>query len=131
MSRTDFEDTIFCQKVASSKLYIKSEVLPTASAAARYHCLWVFYQVRQWMRESIKAYEWGWTMSNAQMQPEYTDLGYAPDELLSQIHCKCKKTYLTLRCTCRKHGLICTPACGQCLDISSKNSERPDIENCP
>ena len=27
------------------------------------------------------------------MQLKYTDLGYAPDELLSQIHCKCRTNF--------------------------------------
>ena len=36
-------DTMFCQKLASSKLYIKPEVVPPTSAAARYHCIRVFY----------------------------------------------------------------------------------------
>ena len=72
--------TMFCQKVTSSKLYIKPEVLPPTSAAARYHCLWLFYKVRQWMGKNIKAHEWGWTIS-----------------------CNCKTNCLTLRCTCRKY----------------------------
>ena len=83
------------------------------------------------MGESIKAYEWGWTISNTQMEQKYTDLGYAPDELLSQIRCKCKTNYLALRFTCIKHGLICTPDCGQCLGVSKEKSEHPDIEDCP
>ena len=83
------------------------------------------------MGESIKGYEWGWTIYNTQMQPKYTDLGYAPDELLSQIRFKRKTTYLALRCTCIKHGLICTPDCGQCLGVSSEKSEHPDIEDWP
>ena len=32
----------------------------------------------------------GLAITDTQMQPKYTDLGNAPDELLSQIHCKCK-----------------------------------------
>ena len=72
--------TIFCQKVASSKPYIKPKVLPSTSDEAmdgRKHKL-------------VKAHEWGWTISDAQIQPKYTDLGYEPDGLLSQTHCNCK-----------------------------------------
>ena len=115
---------MFCQKVVSSKLYVKSEVLPP-TAADRYHCLRVFYQVRQWAGESTKA------ISNTQMQPKYTDLGYAPNELLSQIRCKCKTTYLSIRCTYIKHGLICTPAYGHSFGISSEKSAHSDVEDCP
>ena len=46
------------------------------------------------MGVNIKAHEWGWTISDAQMQPKYTDLGYKPDELLSQIRCNCKTNCL-------------------------------------
>ena len=91
--------TMFCQKVTSSKLYIKPEVVSPTSAVARYHFIWVLYQVRQWMSESIKAHEWSWAITDTQMQQKYTDLGYAPDELLSQICCKCKTNCLTLHCT--------------------------------
>ena len=49
------------------------------------------------MGENIKAHEWRWTISDAQMQPKYTDIGYEPDELLSQIYCKCKTNCLTSR----------------------------------
>ena len=49
-----------------------------------------------------KTDEWGWTISNAQMQPNYTDHGYEPDELLSQNRCNCKTNCLRLRWTCRK-----------------------------
>ena len=85
--------TMSCQKVACSKLYNKSKVLPPTSAAARYHCLRVLYQVRQWMGEGIKAHEWGWAITDIQMQAKYINLGYAQDELLSQIRCKCKTNW--------------------------------------
>ena len=47
--------------------------------------------------ESVKAYEWSLTITDTQMHPKYTDLGYVPDELLSQlqIRCKCKTNCLT------------------------------------
>ena len=45
------------------------------------------------MGERIKSHEWGWTITDTQMQLKYTDLGYAPDELLSQIHCKCRTNF--------------------------------------
>ena len=53
---------MFCRKIASSKLYIKPDVLPPASAAAKYHFLHVLYQVRQWMGENLNASECGWAI---------------------------------------------------------------------
>ena len=55
--------TIFFQKVASSKLYIKSEALLPTSATARYHCLQLFYRVKQWMGENMITHEWRWTIN--------------------------------------------------------------------
>ena len=79
----------------------------------------------------MKAHEWGRKITKTQMQPKYTDLDYAPDELLSQIRYKYKTNCLTLRCTCTKHGLTSTHAYGQCRVVSCENSEHPDIEGCP
>ena len=119
---------MFCQKVASSRFHIKP-VLPPPSAAAKCHSFRVFHQVKLWMGENLSATERGWGIKNEQMQPTKTDLGCAPSELLSlSIRCNCKAGCSTLRCSCRKHGLVCTPACGECRGLSCSNSPGPEID---
>ena len=106
---------MFRQKVASSRFHIKPEVLPSTSAAAKYHSFRVFHQVRLWKGENLSATEWGWEIKNEQMEPTKTGLGC---ELLSPIRCNCKAGCSTLRCSCRKHGLVCNPACEECRDYT-------------
>ena len=119
---------MFCQKVASSQFHIKTEVLLPTSAAAKYHSFRVFHQVRLWTGENLNATEWGWGFKNEQMQPIKTDLGCVPSELLSLIRCNCKAGCSTLRCSCRKHGLVCTLACGECWGLSCSNSPGQAID---
>ena len=38
------------------------------------------------------------------------------------IRCNCSSDCTSARCTCRKHGLQCSPACGQCRGRGCTNS---------
>ncbi len=56
-----------------------------------------------------------------------TDLEPAPEFIIKFIRCKCK---LSARspcssnvCSCRKHGLKCVSACGDCHGQNCQNSE--------
>ena len=80
------------------------------------------------MGENLSATEWGWGIKNEQMQPTKTDLGCVKSEQLSLIRCNCKAGCSTLRCSCRKYGLVCTPACGDCRGLSFSNSPGPEID---
>ena len=53
----------------------------------------------------------------------YTD-GYAPApaELLKIIRCNCTTDCATARCTCKKHGMKCSMACGHCRGSSCSNA---------
>ena len=55
---------------------------------------------------------------------------FAPAALIKMIHCNCSEGCDTLRCTCRKHGLECTSACGHCQDGNCDNmTNDPVIED--
>ena len=58
--------------------------------------------------------EWGWRLERLKLIPVMTDKSPALDVLLQMIHCNSSGGCKTLRCTCRKHGLECISACGQC-----------------
>ncbi len=62
--------------------------------------------------------KWGWKLDGKSLQPLMTDLEPAPEFIIKFIRCKCK---LSARspcssnvCSCRKHGLKCVSACGDC-----------------
>ena len=81
-------------------------LLPT-SAAARYHCLRVFFQINVWKgNTSLEPEEWGWKESDGQLLPVTTDLPPAPSKLIELFRCDCKSGCKTIRCTCRKNGLV-------------------------
>ena len=56
-----------------------------------------------------------------------TDLNAAPDNILCFIRCNCniskKRPCSTNTCSCKKHGLVCVSACGNCNGIDCENCE--------
>ena len=48
-------------------------------------------------------------------------LGPAPENLLRVIRCNCMADCSTLRCTCKKHNIECSPACGNCRGSGCTN----------
>lgn len=109
----------FHTRVSMSKSYVDPKVLPPTSAAAQFHSLRVYLQVHQWMgqRQDLKPEEWGWYIQGGQYLPVLSDKAAAPTELLEVVRCNCKMGCTTRQCTCRKHGLDCSTACGQCRGI--------------
>ena len=62
-----------------------------------------------------------------------TDLEPVPKELLNFVHCNCKRTFrntcATNLCSCRKNGLTCVAACGDCWGESCNNSSAETEED--
>ena len=114
----------FCSKVIRSTSSVQVHVLPPTSAAAKSHSQRVYLQVQQWIRPDcdLVPEEWGWTAVKGQLQPYRTHLPAAPECLLKVIRCNCKTDCDNKRCSCRKHGLQCSPGCGNCREISCSNS---------
>ena len=56
----------------------------------------------------------GWKLEDGAYVPIASRLDCAPDDLLKFIRCKCKAGCTSNLCSCKKHGLICVPACKQC-----------------
>ena len=56
-----------------------------------------------------------------------TDQDAAPKSILKFVRCKCKVTVSgcsTNRCTCKKNGLHCVSACGNCQGQDCANIEK-------
>lgn len=119
----------FCEKVSKSASHVEPQTLPPTSAAAKYHSLRVFYQVVEWRgaNSEMKPEDWGWHITDGKFFPTQTDQPPAPSKLLDVICCNCKKDCNTRRCTCRKYGMPCSAACGECHGISCTNCQKPDF----
>ena len=79
------------------------------------------------MGKSLDATAYGWREKDGKFLPVKTDLPPAPNYLLEVIHCNCKTGCSTLKCTCRRHGLECTFACGDCKGSSCSNAVDPQV----
>lgn len=114
----------FFTKVASSKISVKVQSLPPTSAATSYHSLRVYLQVQQWIGKGNdkNPTDWGWQVASDKIVPTKTNLQPAPELLLKVIRCSCKTNCDSKRCNCRKHGLECSPGCGECRGTSCTNS---------
>ena len=114
----------YFEKLASKTSHIEPQNLPPTAAAARFHSLRVYLQVKQWQGEDagMSMEDWGWKVTNDQVFPVATDLPPAPESLLQLIRCNCSSDCRSMRCTCRKNGMQCSPACGQCKGSSCTNS---------
>lgn len=118
----------FCQKVSKGTSFLQPENLPPTSAAAVYHSSRVYYQVQDWRgQHELQAEDWGWKLKDGKLLPVTTHLPAAHESLLNIVRCNCKSNCSTLRCSCRKHGLECSPACGSCRGTSCFNSPEPDL----
>ncbi|XP_068675446.1 uncharacterized protein [Montipora foliosa] len=114
----------YFEKLASKTSHIEPQNLPPTAAAARFHSLRVYLQVKQWQGEGsgMSMEDWGWKVTNDQVFPVATDLPPAPESLLQLIRCNCSSDCSSMRCICRKNGMQCSPACGQCKGSSCTNS---------
>lgn len=63
-------------------------------------------------------------MNEGVMYPIMTDLPPAPESILKVIKCGCKGTCSTARCTCKKNGVECSPACKNCKGTSCLNVQK-------
>ncbi len=104
----------FCEKVATNTTQVQPQTLP---AAAKYHSLRVYLQIQQWKGQELQP---GWRVCEGGLMPMHTDL---PDELLRIIRCNCQTDCGSMRCTCKKHNVKCSPACGNCRGSGCMNSD--------
>jgi len=120
---------IFCRKVSTSTACVQPRSLPPTSASAKYHSLRVYQQVQQWLGNDLPPEDWGWTIKDNKMIPVPTDMKPAPAYLLEAIRCNCKSGCETQRCGCRKFGLDCSLACGECKGMHCSNVIKPIIDS--
>ena len=118
--------------VASNSTYLDPQKLPPTERTAYFHSLRVHLQIIVWKRlsnghDDLNPQQWGWKLDGGALIPIMTDLDAAPERLLKFVRCKCKLTSKnpcgSNVCSCRKNGLKCVTACGDCQGENCKNSE--------
>ena len=109
---------------------VEVNTLPPTTAAVENHSKRVFLQVQEWLgkADQFGPEEWGWICKNGKLFPATVSLPPAPESLLTVIRCSCKTNCESRRCNCRKPGLECSVACGECRGISCSNA-REDKNN--
>ena len=116
----------FCQKTATSAKFVHPQTLPPTANACIYHSLRVYHQVQQWSGNDLDPCIWGWKLKEGSFRPIRTDNAPAPPSLLKVVKCNCTTSACAgMKCTCKKHGLECSSACGECRGLSCQNSQKP------
>ena len=117
------------KKVARSKTFITPERIPPTASATKFHSLHTYYQVMVWMDtdNDMDHTNWGWSVEEDRLIPIMMDQSPAPQILLKMIHCNCSAGCTTVRCSCKKHGLECTSACGHCQEHICDNMSHDPI----
>ncbi|MCG8432113.1 MAG: hypothetical protein MJA29_13210, partial [Candidatus Omnitrophica bacterium] len=120
----------FREKVAKSSKYVEAKSLPPTKAATKFHSFRVHFQVHEWKGQNrLKADDWGWKLKDGKLKCIKTELPAGPEKLLSMIRCQCTSGCSSARCSCRKHGIVCSYLYGECKGIHCTNSPQPDFED--
>ena len=112
------------KKVASSTSYVHPRALQPTPGAAMYHSLRVYLQVQELKGSAggLRPTELEWQQCDMGFVPLQTYLAPAPENLFRVIRCNCMADCSTLRCTCKKHSIECSPACGNCRGYGCTNT---------
>ena len=121
----DFERAArFSSKVASRSVYVSPESLPPTCDATRFHSYRVYHQVQAWLGNNLDPLKWGWQIHHGHTQklkPVRMSKEAAPASLLKLVKCNCQGKCDKNTCTCRKNGLLCSLACGNCKGNTCTN----------
>ena len=125
----------YMEMVTSRKSSLAPQKLPPTERAAHFHSLRVHLQVVLWRNlatHDLDPRQWGWRLDGTVLAPVMTDQDAAPESLLKFVRCKCKLTSKnpcgTNLCSCRKNGLQCVTACGDCHRESCNNAEEAILD---
>ena len=104
--------------------------LPPTDASATQHALRSYLQYRDWAlleSQSLDPSQYGWVKSSQTFEPVGFEGEVAPAALLNFTACNCKTNNPDAacnsnRCSCKRMGLSCLAACGNCHGVSCQNS---------
>ena len=113
--------------MAATNTSIKIESLPLSEDSAYQHSLRVYLQVMNWKfleEGDCNPTDCGWIPCNGQYCPVLTGEPVAPADILKVFRCKCKiisKSPCSTNCSCKKNGMHCVAACGNCQGDGCEN----------
>ncbi|XP_065666696.1 uncharacterized protein LOC136087548 [Hydra vulgaris] len=116
--------------VATSKKGIQPERLTPTENASKYHSFRVYLQIQQWLGVNMDETKWVWRRENDVLVPIKTYKDPAPIHIPNIIRCNCgtnTKTPCGKQCQCRRHGINCMTACGQCQGLECTNSPKNNV----
>ena len=121
----------FIDKTSTRLVQINPSTLPPTFSAAKFHSYRVFLQICDWKKENnlMKPEEWGWKFESGEYVPICMDIPPAPQELMKIIRCNCYADCSSRSCTCKKHGIKCSVACGQCRGTACLNATIIEIND--
>ena len=118
---------LYCKMATESTLRPKPQRLPPTKASAQYHIMRAHLQAVRWSMlnaSALEPTEWGWRLTDDGLQPITTSQAAAPAEILNVVRCKCKTACTSSLCSCRKNGIYCVSACGNCHGDSCMNIDK-------
>ena len=126
---------IYSELVAKGKFV--PQKLPPTDASATQHTLRSYLQYRDWAMlesQSLNPLQYGWVKSSHTFEPVGFEGEVAPAALLNFTACNCKTTNPDAacnsnRCSCKRMGLYCLAACGNCHGVSCQNSKSTDKDD--
>ena len=132
---TTLRHTRWNQAIMSSN-EVDPACLPPTERSTHYHSLRVYLEVMKADMLNIECglnpCDWGWKRNEDLLLPVMTNLPPAPAFLLNVIRCNCntasKNTCRTMLCSCKKHGLRCVQACGDCRGVACQNMSMEIME---
>ena len=117
-------------EMVSTSSNIDPQKLPPTENAANFHSLRVHLQVMIWKMlniDELDPKQWGWRQVGSVLAPIMTDMEAGPESLLKFVRCKCKVSSRNPCgnnvCSCRKNGLKCVTACGDCRGENCNNAD--------
>ena len=121
----------FLAMVSSNRVILSPDKLPPTERSARFHNFRVHLQIIIWKTLDTSVLDplhWGCRKVDNHFAPIKTDFPPAPDRLLNFIRRNCttasKKSCAGKMCNCRKNGLHCVSASGQCHGETCSNSKK-------
>lgn len=84
------------------------------------------WSIQSWRSYDLQPTDWDWKVTGSNLTPIMTNKDVAPQDLLEMVRCSCKTGCSTMRCSCRKAGLDCSAACGECRGICTNMTALSD-----
>ena len=117
-----------------SSKYVPVERMPPTTRSLFFHSPRVHLQVNTWknLETKLPPERFGFQMSEGISIPVITDLPAAPEDLLKDIRCACKKIdRLCFNCGCSRQRIPCSIHCkcrGECPNgfVADNAENRPD-----